>query len=290
MRRSIPQWLSSIQLLIISSVCLLSHAALSLDNTTHSATPSSIPTTVKKIKTHKAAQLPPAINPTILTKAPHNNDWFTQGLFQDDGDNFYISSGRYNRSTLIYQQPHKITRYSLPSQFFAEGLTVIDDKIFLLTWKENTLFVFDKKTLTPINKLSYKGEGWGLTHNNDSLIMSNGSNTLYFRDKETFEIQRTITVKGLDKINELEYIDGIIWANRWLDDTIYAIDTRNACIVQRIDLSSLRSKSVKPNNKNIANGIAYDKEKNGLWVTGKLWNHRFLIDLPNLNKTHCHID
>jgi len=282
-----PQWLSTIQL----PACLLSHTALSLDNTINSKILPSIQPVVKQLKSRESVQqLPPPINPTVLSKAPHNNDWFTQGLFQDDNNNFYISSGRYNRSTLIYQQPHKITRYSLPSQFFAEGLTVVDDKIFLLTWKENTLFIFDKKTLTLINKLSYKGEGWGLTHNKDSLIMSNGSNVLYFRDKETFEVQRTITVKGLDNINELEYIDGIIWANRWLDDNIYAIDPRNACIVQRINLSNLRSKSVKPNNKNIANGIAYDKEKNGLWVTGKLWNHRFLIDLPPLNKTHCGID
>ncbi len=278
--------------LIVSAVFLFSHTALSLDNTTQSKTHFSFKSLSENTKANKAIHqsLPTPTNPTVISAAPYNKLWFTQGLFQDDNNNFYISSGRYNQSTLIYQQPHKIIRYSLPPQFFAEGLTVVDDKIFLLTWKEKTLFVFDKKTLKLINKLSYNGEGWGLTHNESSFIMSNGSNTLYFRDKETFEIEHTIKVKGLDKINELEYINGIIWANRWLDDNIYAIDANSGCVVQSIDLSSLRTKSVKPNNKNVVNGIAYDKDKNGLWVTGKLWNHRFLIDLPTLDKTHCDVD
>ncbi len=266
------QWLLPAYLLITSTLLLSSKPVLSLDNAT-------------SLKTQ-----PSPISPTIIATAPYSNRWFTQGLYQDDSKNFYISSGGYNESTLIYQQPHKVTRYTLPAHFFAEGLTVIDDKIFLLTWKENTLLVFDKKTLTPIQQITYKGEGWGLTHNENSLIMSNGSNTLYFRDKDSFKVQRTITVKGLDKINELEYIDGIIWANRWLDDNIYAIDTKSGCIVTSIDLSSLRAKSVKPSNKNVVNGIAYDKDKKGLWVTGKLWNHRFLIALPTLDKAHCNLD
>lgn len=226
------------------------------------------------------------LQPKVLAKEPYNRKWFTQGFYKDN-ESFYISSGLYNQSVLIYQSPSKNLRYFLPPQYFAEGLTVIDDKLFLLTWKEETLLVFDKNTLTPINKFNYKGEGWGLTHNEKSFIMSNGSNTLKFRDKNTFEVQHALTVENLDNINELEYINGVIWANRWYDEKIYAIDSKNGCVLASIDLTNLRLGSITPDKLNVSNGIAYDKEKNGLWVTGKYWNHRFLIALPQLDKTRC---
>ena len=226
------------------------------------------------------------LKPTVLAKEPYNRKWFTQGLYKD-GESFYISSGLYNKSVLIFLSPSKNLRYFLPPHYFAEGLTVIDDKLFLLTWKEETLLVFDKNTLTPIKKLSYTGEGWGLTHNKKSFIMSNGTNTLKFMDKDSFEVQHTLTINKLDNINELEYVDGVIWANRWYDEKIYAIDSVKGCVLTSIDLTTLRLASITPDKKNIANGIAYDKDKNGLWVTGKYWNHRFLIALPPLDKTSC---
>jgi glutamine cyclotransferase len=233
-----------------------------------------------------SAKFPVALKPNVLAQEPYNQQWFTQGFFKDD-ETFYISSGLYNKSVLVYQSPHKNLRYFLPPQYFAEGLTVIDDKLFLLTWKEETLFIFDKKTLTPISKLTYKGEGWGLTHNENSFIMSNGSNNITFRDKNSFEVQHALTIQNFDNINELEYIDGIIWANRWYDEKIYAIDSKNGCILASIDLTNLRLDSITSNDKNITNGIAYDKERDGLWVTGKYWNQRFLIALPQLDKSVC---
>lgn len=248
-------------------------------------------TTATKLSTKQTPSILSASNsvplrPTVLAKEPYNRKWFTQGLYKDK-ESFYISSGLYNQSVIIYQSPSKNLRYFLPPQYFAEGLTVIDDKLFLLTWKEETLFVFDKNTLTPIKKLIYKGEGWGLTHNKKSFIMSNGTNTLKFRDKNSFEVQHTLTINNLNNINELEYVDGIIWANRWYDEKIYAIDSEKGCVLTSIDLTNLRLASTTPDKNNIANGIAYDKEKNGLWVTGKYWNHRFLIALPQLDKTRC---
>lgn len=229
-----------------------------------------------------------SLTPRVIGKESHDNKWFTQGLYQDNNA-FYISSGLYGQSVLIYQRPGKNLRYFLPSKYFAEGLTVIGDKLFLLTWKEETVLVFDKNTLSLVNQFSYKGEGWGLTHNEASFIMSDGSHTLQFRDKDSFKLQYTVNVEAIDKINELEYIDGIIWANRWHDDKIYAINSQNGCIMTSINLIDLRLASVEPNNNNIANGIAYDRQKKGLWVTGKYWNHRFLIDLPQLDKTQCKI-
>ena len=229
---------------------------------------------------------PPTLQPTVLATEAYNQEWFTQGLYKDR-EGFYISSGLYNKSILIYQSANQNLRYFLPPNYFAEGLTVIDDKLFLLTWREETLLVFDKKTLTLINKISYQGEGWGLTHNEKSFIMSNGSNTLKFRDKTSFEEQYTLTIENLNHINELEYVDGVIWANRWYDEKIYALDSQSGCILTSIDLKNLRLASIAHNQKNITNGIAYDKEKNGLWVTGKYWSHRFLIALPALDKNHC---
>jgi glutamine cyclotransferase len=233
-----------------------------------------------------SAKFPVALKPKVLAQEPFNHKWFTQGFFKEN-ESFYISSGLYNQSVVVYQSPHKNLRYFLPPQYFAEGLTVIDDKLFLLTWKEETLFIFDKKTLTLIKKLSYQGEGWGLTHNENSFIMSNGSNTITFRDKDSFEVQHTLTIQNFDNINELEYVDGIIWANRWYDEKIYAIDSNSGCILASIDLTSLRLASIADDKKNITNGIAYDKDKHGLWVTGKYWNQRFLIALPQLYKSAC---
>jgi glutamine cyclotransferase len=234
----------------------------------------------------KSVLSPPTLQPTVLATEAYNQEWFTQGLYKDR-EGFYISSGLYNKSILIYQSANQNLRYFLPPSYFAEGLTVVDDKLFLLTWREETLLIFDKKTLTLINKISYQGEGWGLTHNEKSFIMSNGSNTLKFRDKSSFEEQYTLTIENLNHINELEYVDGVIWANRWYDEKIYALDSQSGCILTSIDLKNLRLASIAHNQKNITNGIAYDKEKNGLWVTGKYWIHRFLIALPALDKNHC---
>jgi glutamine cyclotransferase len=234
----------------------------------------------------RSTLFPPTLKPKVLETAAYNQEWFTQGLYKDQ-EGFYISSGLYNKSILIYQTPNQILRYFLPPNYFAEGLTVVDDKLFLLTWREETLFIFDKTTLTLINKISYDGEGWGLTHNDKSFIMSNGSNTLQFRDKSSFEVQHTLTIENLNHINELEYIDGVIWANRWYDEKIYALDSHSGCILTSINLKDLRLASITHSQKNVTNGIAYDREENGLWVTGKYWSHRFLIAIPLLDKSHC---
>lgn len=228
----------------------------------------------------------------IIATEEHNPLWFTQGLYHD-GHGFYISSGLYGKSKLIYQTPEKTISRSLPSYYFAEGLSTIDDTLYVLTWKEQTLLMFDRKTLKPIGQRHYKGQGWGLTHNHQAFIMSNGSNTLFFRDKKTFAITRKIIVRGLKYLNELEYVNGIIWANRWYDDHIYAINSNNGCLLAKVNIHHLRQQATtSPDHKNVSNGIAYDKKQNGLWVTGKYWAKRFLIALPEIENSRsvkqCH--
>ncbi len=228
----------------------------------------------------------PTVKAQTLETHKHNSNWFTQGLYFDN-DGFFISSGLYGKSLLIYQSKKKNLRYNLPKKYFAEGLTVIDDTLYLLTWKENTVLIFDKKTFQQKGKFTYKGEGWGLTHTDKEFIMSNGSNQLLFRDIDTFKMNRTVVVKGLNYINELEYVDGIIWANRWYDDHLYAIDGNSGCLLKKINVQHLRRQASKPDNKNITNGIAYDPEKKGLWVTGKYWSKKFLIQLPKIQPSNC---
>lgn len=228
----------------------------------------------------------------VVAVAEHKPNWFTQGLYKD-GDTFYISSGLYGQSALIVQSKKNTQTRQLNRRYFAEGLTVIGDTLYLLTWQEKTLLAFNKQTLQPTGKMHYQGEGWGLTHIPSSqgkaaeFIMSNGSDTLLFRDSKNFNITRQLKIEGLNFINELEYIDGLIWANRWYDNHLYAIDSNSGCIVAKVDLLPLRKQAVKIDRKNVVNGVAYDKEKNGLWVTGKYWSKRFLIKMPSIDNDNC---
>ncbi|MFT6791196.1 MAG: glutamine cyclotransferase [Cellvibrionaceae bacterium] len=225
------------------------------------------------------------LQPSVILEETHDSSWFTQGLFVAQ-DGLYVSSGKYGRSALIKQFDNQIQTHSLPARYFAEGLTVIGNDIYLLTWREQTLLIFDRQSLELKGQRFYQGEGWGLTHSEQHLIMSNGSHALQFRNRHTFALEKTLITK-VDRLNELEYVQGTIWANRWYDDHIYAIDVESGCVHARIDLSGLRIASVKPNRQNVVNGIAYDRENSGLWVTGKYWPKRYLIKLPQLVKTDC---
>ncbi len=223
----------------------------------------------------------------LVASRTHDHTLFTQGLVVDQGV-FYESGGLYQRSRLVRYDTEKKRTQALDDHLFAEGLTVMGDTLYLLTWKAETLLTFNKHTLAPGKTLHYSGEGWGLTHNHQHLIMSNGSNRLSFHRPSDFAIEKTLTVKGLDRLNELDYSDGIIWANRWYNDHIYAIDSHSGCILGKIDLSRLRQQAVSARNlKNVTNGIAYDADNNGLWVTGKYWHKMFLIKRPQLAAPTC---
>jgi glutaminyl-peptide cyclotransferase len=234
----------------------------------------------------------PNITPKIKQTQKHNEKSFTQGWIKD-GDVFYESSGLYGRSFVQRYSKNNITTANLPRRYFAEGLTLFNNKIYLLTWKEETLLILDKNTLKITDTLAYSGEGWGLTHNHSQLIMSNGSANLLFRHATDFTIARRISVSLPLQLNELEYVDGIIWANDWGKDDIYAINSKNGCLLAKMNLSQLRKNTVKPDNRNVLNGIAYDTLEKGIWITGKYWPTRYLIEYPSneINQlkasTHC---
>ncbi len=236
----------------------------------------------------------------ILEKKSHNPKSFTQGFVMDT-EYFYESSGHYSASFLARYliEANKSTNSDeqeknmrLPNDIFAEGLTLLNDNLFLITWKKGIAYQLDKKTLTPIKTFRYSGEGWGLTHNTRSLIMSDGSHTLRYFNPNTFQLEKTLSInnagKPLNNINELEFHDGIIWANKWYSDTIYGIEEESGHVIITINCKNLRSKSGVDLNKkeHVFNGIAYDPVKKGLWVTGKYWHSRFLIEIPALIQHH----
>ncbi|MBX2807304.1 MAG: glutaminyl-peptide cyclotransferase [Cellvibrionaceae bacterium] len=236
---------------------------------------------------YSTADTVPEFPAELLASKKHNSKLFTQGLFLDKGI-FYESSGLYGQSQLLHYSDRETLASAIDTKLFAEGLTVIDDTVYMLTWKAQQLLSFNKHTLQQGKTLGYRGEGWGLSHNQQHFIMSNGSNRLTFHNQQSFALEKTLTVKGLDRLNELEYIDGVIWANRWHDDYIYAIDSKSGCILGKINLTTLRQQAVSAlNNKNVTNGIAYDADKNGLWVTGKYWGEMFLIKRPTLPVPDC---
>lgn len=223
----------------------------------------------------------PKLSYSIIETQTHNPNSFIQGWVKD-GDTFFESSGHYGRSFIQRYNHQSTTTAHLPKKYFAEGLTLLKQTLYMLTWKENTLLLLDKKSLQIIKRLPYKGEGWGLTHNGHELIMSNGSSTLLFRDPDTFAILRRLTLKRRLELNELEYNNGIIWANNWNEDTLYAINSLNGCLMGTMDLSPLRTHIKQASKAGVLNGIAYDKSRNALWITGKYWPLRFLISLPNI--------
>ncbi|GAA5525970.1 hypothetical protein Maes01_02549 [Microbulbifer aestuariivivens] len=223
----------------------------------------------------------PRLDYELLEQRARPGDHFTQGLFFD-GERWWESSGLFGRSWLAeYTDPtaRPVRRKWLASDRFAEGLTVLDGQIYLLTYKAGELQRYRREDMSPLGRHYYTGEGWGLTSDGDQLIMSNGSDTLTFRDPDSFKVLRELKVTGGGEqwtlLNELEYAHGLIWANIWHDTRIIAIDPQSGAVRGSVDLQRLDPGSQHPDM--VANGIAWDKARNGLWVTGKFWPRLYLI-------------
>jgi glutamine cyclotransferase len=182
---------------------------------------------------------------------------------------------------LEIQSGKVLNEIKLEAEYFGEGITILNDKIYQLSWKENTAFVYNLD-FKLINKFSYQGEGWGLSNNGKLLIMSNGSQYIYFRDPKTFEITKKIEVKNNDqpvkKINELEYHNGFIYANIWQTDYIIKIDARTGSVAGYLDLEGILKTDYK-GEIDVLNGIAYDSESETFLVTGKLWPKIYRIKI-----------
>ena len=173
--------------------------------------------------------------------------------------------------------------YALANEFFGEGIAVFGDRIVQLTWQSHKGFVYDKDSFDLLQEFDYPTEGWGITYDGSRLIMSDGTATLHFLDPRTLEEVRQIEVHNaslgrVDRLNELEYVDGLIYANIWFDDRIAMIDPQTGQVKGWVDLQGLRNLA-DVGAENVLNGIAYDAEGNRLFVTGKNWPYLFEIRL-----------
>lgn len=214
----------------------------------------------------------------------HDKRAYTQGLIFDEGE-LIESTGLKGESSLrrVKIETGEVTKqYTLPADVFGEGIASFDHKVLLISWMDKVAFVFDKSTLAMSAKMNFPyNEGWGLTYDGKEVIMSDGSAHLYFLDKNTLAESHRIEVCDnhgpVEKLNELEYIDGEIWANRYYSDTIVRIDPETGIVLGRIDMSGLLSAADYAADTNVLNGIAYDPETKRIWVTGKNWPKLFQI-------------
>lgn len=227
----------------------------------------------------------PVYSYEVVASYPHDEKAYTQGLAFYDGM-LYESTGQYGESTLrkVELKKGKVKKKrEVPEQYFAEGMTILNGKIYQLTWQQSKGFIYDLKELKLESEFAYDGEGWGLTTDGQSLIMSDGTNQLRFLDPATFRVIKTISVlrdkEPLAHINELEYIHGEIYANIWKTDNIVRLDPQTGRILAWIDLAGLRPSETLSNSENVLNGIAYDEEQDRLFVTGKRWPRLFEIRL-----------
>ncbi len=222
---------------------------------------------------------------TVVARYPHDSAAFTQGLVVEAGV-IYEGTGHYGQSTLrrVDLETGVVDRsMSLSADYFGEGITLLGEQIFQLTWQEGVCFLYDKQTLAPAGTLRYSHEGWGLTNDGQHLYLSDGTSTIRVLDPKTLKPVRRIRVKQgrrlIDKLNELEFVDGEIYANIWYSDRIARIDPRSGDVLGWIDCSQLYPAASRPDREHVLNGIAYDKQTDRLFVTGKNWPHLFEIEV-----------
>lgn len=221
---------------------------------------------------------------TLVAEHPHDTGCYTQGL-EFDGSELLESGGQYGKSNVrrVEALTGKVLKQrDFPASVFAEGLTQFKGQLWVLSWKENVVYVLDPKDFNLIRRHSLEGEGWGITHDGEQLIMSNGSSRLSFRDPSDFHETRSLEVTEdgapLTQINELEWHDGSIWANLYGSDRIVLIDAGSGKVKLSLDLSELRKRL--PQEELVAqelNGIAHDPRSGHLWVTGKYWSKMYVI-------------
>jgi len=222
--------------------------------------------------------------PQVVASYPHDESSYTQGLFFHDGK-MYESTGQYGESTMRIVDPvtgKALKRLDFDRKYFVEGSVILDGKLYILTWTNKLVFVYDAATLAYEKTLAYPREGWGLTTDGKQLIASDGSSRLYFMDT-SLKVQRTVTVRLNDRpiryLNELEYIDGKIWANVYTSDLILVIDPSDGRVEATVDCTGLLSKPYQTRKADVLNGIAYNPADKKIYLTGKYWKRLFEITL-----------
>lgn len=242
------------------------------------------------VKTTPSAETPaadknvPIYGYEVVNVYPHDKDAFTQGLVYRDGF-LYESTGQYGESTLrkVDLKTGKVVqKHRVDDKYFAEGMTILNGKVYQLTWRDNLGFIYNLDDFKLANEFRYSGEGWGLTDDGTNLFLSDGTHVIRIINSETMKVGRTLVVmnddgKPLMQINELEYVKGEIWANVWHSENIgkpnhiARIDPKEGKLLGWINLEGISPDDQKRDTENVLNGIAYDKEGDRIFVTGKNW-------------------
>ena len=234
---------------------------------------------------HLASKAPITYKYEIVKEYPHDPSAFTQGLEYHNGF-LYESTGLHKESSLrkVELETGKVLqKIDLEPKYFAEGMTIYKDKIIQLTWQSNEGFIYDLNDFKFEKVFGYgkSNEGWGLTHNNNFLIKTDGSERMWFLNPENYKedhyIETYTNKRKVDELNELEFINGEIFANVWQKNYILIVNPKNGAIDGILDLNGLQAKAGQRGQDNVLNGIAYDKENDRLFVTGKKWNKLFEI-------------
>lgn len=275
---------AGIKWLVLAAICVISMIAFSLAGTGCSDTASR--ERVVAAREDRSATAAPSVRYEtyrIVREYPHDARAYTQGLAYADGV-LYEGTGRYGLSSLrkVELETGKVLKQvDLSPSFFGEGITLLNGKVYQLTWRSQTGFVYDLASFERLGRFQYPTQGWGLTHDGTHLIMSDGSARLYYLHPETFAQTRVLEVHDangpVDQLNELEYINGEIYANVWHRDDIVRISPETGAVVGRIDMSNLIDPARLTDPEAVLNGIAYDAATDRLFVTGKLWPALFEI-------------
>jgi glutaminyl-peptide cyclotransferase len=221
----------------------------------------------------------------VVASYPHDRRAFLQGLLWYDGG-FYESTGLFGESSLrlvAFPSGDVVQQVDVPKEYFGEGLALVGDRLIQLTWRSHTAFVYDRASFGLLGQFPYATEGWGLTYDGTSLILSDGSDQLFFFDPDTYQQTGTLAVtldgRPLRMLNELEWIKGEVWANVWQTDMIVRIDPVSGRVVGVLDMTGLLPASEHPDRDDVLNGIAYDAGADRIFVSGKRWPLLFEIRL-----------
>ncbi len=227
----------------------------------------------------------------VVDRKPQDRGHWVQGLEIHDGQ-LYLSAGQYGQSKLVrydFDSGELDVRRDLHPRLFAEGLTVLDDKVYQLTWKAGVVLVYKRADLKPLEYFKIPGQGWGMTNNGKDLIYTDGSHKLHFLSPTSRKIIRSVAVtengSPVARLNELEWIDGKVWANIWYSQRIVIIDPETGEVTASIDLSDLVRATARQAS-HVLNGIARDPRDGGIWVTGKYWPWQYRIETVPASEAH----
>lgn len=282
-------WLILLCTVIVAAACApapLNIAAPAPTTAVDEALVTATPIAPAAASSHSAQEATPVYGYRVLNEYPHDPYAFTQGLVYEDGilyEGTGLTLGRSSLRRVALETGEVLQIHNLDPELFGEGISVVDDRIWQLTWQNHMAFLYDKETFQQLATVQYPTEGWGLTYDGERLIMSDGTATLYFRDPNTFELLGQIAVHDeqgpVARLNELEYINGQVFANVWTTDRIAIIDPATGRVDAWLDLTGLLDLSDLPEEVDVLNGVAYDSAGNRLFLTGKWWPALYEIEI-----------